>query len=117
MKSSSHLLAGAAVAMLSLSSCISPYAGPNESTGSVLGATVGAVAGAIIGNQTGRPLEGAAIGGSIGSMAGGALGHAQDASVYGYPRPVRVYRQYPDEEVVYVYPPGYAYPRYYRPAW
>jgi uncharacterized membrane protein len=113
-------LAGITAAALSMSSCVSPYAGPNESVGSVVGATVGAVAGAIIGHQTGRPLEGAAIGGSIGSMAGGSLGHAQDAYTYGYPRPVRVYRtvEYGDEVPVYALPPGYAYSystgRYYR---
>lgn len=95
MKTPSRLLALAASALLagSLVSCVGPYAGPNQSVGSVLGAGAGALAGAVIGNQSGRPLEGAAIGGAIGGLAGAAMGSAQDQVVYGGPRPV-VYNDY-----------------------
>jgi len=74
---------------LLLSSCVSPYAGPNEKVGGVLGAAAGGLAGAIIGNQSGRPLEGGAIGGVIGALAGGALGSVNDDIYYGrsYSRP------------------------------
>ncbi len=93
MKTPTRLLALAASALLagSLVSCVGPYAGPNQSVGSVLGAGAGALAGAVIGNQSGRPLEGAAIGGAIGGLAGAAMGSAQDQVVYGRPQPV--YRQ------------------------
>lgn len=85
MKTSARLLAVAGCLLLSGSvvSCVGPYAGPNQSVGSVLGAGAGALAGAVIGNQSGRPLEGAAIGGAIGGLAGAAMGNAQDQIVYG----------------------------------
>ncbi len=117
------------IALLSLSSCASPYAGPNQSIGSVLGAATGAIAGAVIGNQTGRPLEGAAIGGAIGGVAGAALGSAQDDYQYGrypapaYESPPRVYaapvpvypRRYYSYNYDYCPPPQPYYGRpYYR---
>ena len=83
-----------------LTSCVGPYAGPNQRVGSVIGGATGAVAGAVIGNQSGRPLEGAAIGGAIGALAGAAIGGANDQAYYdeaGYapvPAPV-VVRPYP----------------------
>ncbi len=81
-------LAGSALLAVSGVSCVGPYAGPNQSVGSVLGAGAGALAGAVIGNQSGRPLEGAAIGGAIGGLAGAAMGNAQDQMVYGPRQPV-----------------------------
>jgi hypothetical protein len=85
-----RLLSVAAIgSALLLSSCVSPYAGPNEKVGGVLGAAAGGLAGAIIGNQSGRPLEGGAIGGVIGALAGSALGSVNDDVYYGrsYSRP------------------------------
>ena len=75
---------GLLMGTMALSSCVSPYAGPNENVGAVAGGATGAVAGGIIGNQRGRGLEGAAIGGVIGSLAGGSLGRAQDQANYNY---------------------------------
>jgi uncharacterized membrane protein YebE (DUF533 family) len=82
--------------LLTATSCVSPYAGPNENHGAVMGAVGGGILGAIIGNQSGRPLEGAAIGGLLGSAAGSTLGASQDQRYYSYqpacyaprPRPV-----------------------------
>lgn len=86
---SPFLYAAFVIAMgFSMTSCVSPYAGPNQSYGSVLGAGTGALAGAVIGNQSGRPLEGAAIGGALGALAGSAIGNAQDQVVYGPRQPV-----------------------------
>lgn len=101
--------AGALGLALTLTSCVSPYAGPNERDGAVVGAVGGGALGAIIGNQSGRPLEGAAIGGVLGSLAGASIGASQDdryyGDGYGYPRPV-YYRSYP-----YGYRYGGYYPR------
>ena len=126
-----RILAVAAVAVcsLNLSSCVSPYAGPNESIGGVLGAATGALAGGIIGNQRHRGLEGAAIGGVIGAVAGSVVGNAND-NYYGYPRYSRTYspsyydypppvvytRPYSGPSYGYGYNPGYGCrPNYYRP--
>ena len=87
-------LAGLLAASLTLTSCVSPYAGPNERNGSVFGAFGGGALGAIIGNQSGRPLEGAAIGGLLGSLAGASLGANQDQYYYRGGRPV-YYRNSP----------------------
>jgi len=75
---------GALGLALTFSSCVNPYAGPNEQNGTVYGAVGGGVLGAIIGNQSGRPLEGAAIGGLLGSLAGSRIGAARDQSFFGY---------------------------------
>ncbi|MEN3944053.1 glycine zipper domain-containing protein [Prosthecobacter sp. SYSU 5D2] len=89
-----HLMALATVGLaLTLSSCVSPYAGPHERDGAVIGAVGGGALGAIIGNQSGRPLEGAAIGGALGALAGSSIGASQDRRYYhrggyGYSRPV-----------------------------
>ena len=92
---------------LTLSSCVSPYAGPNEQSGAVAGALGGGALGAIIGNQSGRPLEGAAIGGLLGSLAGASLGASND-QYYGYRQPA-YYRPVPR----YSYAPyGYGYRPY-----
>lgn len=111
----------AMIALLSLSSCVSPYGGPNQSVGSVLGAATGAIAGAVIGNQSGRPLEGAAIGGAIGGVAGAALGSAQDDYYYNrYERAAPVYprQNYYSYGYSYYAPPvcrpHYVRPYYYR---
>lgn len=88
------LSAGVLGLALTLSSCVSPYAGPAERDGAVIGAVGGGTLGAIIGNQSGRPLEGAAIGGVLGSLAGASIGASQDDRYYGsryrygYGRPV-----------------------------
>lgn len=113
------LSAGALGLALSLSSCVSPYAGPNERDGAVIGAVSGGALGAIIGNQSGRPLEGAAIGGALGALAGSSIGASQDQRYYGYGRPV-YYRggpRYVRYNRYYAAPPprygyGYGYPRY-----
>ncbi|MEY4484004.1 MAG: hypothetical protein RL693_1456 [Verrucomicrobiota bacterium] len=119
MKNPHILTLGVALTtLLSLSSCVSPYGGPNQSVGSVLGAATGAIAGAVIGNQTGRPLEGAAIGGAIGGVAGAALGSAQDDNYYNryeasaplYPR-----RSYYSYDYDYCPPPPPCRPYYVRP--
>lgn len=84
MKSISHrmVMVGALGIALTLSSCVSPYAGPNERQGAVVGAVGGGLLGAIIGNQSGRPLEGAAIGGLLGSLAGTQIGASRDSRYY-----------------------------------
>lgn len=95
---------------LTLSSCVTPYPGPNEQLGGVTGAIGGGALGAIIGNQSGRPLEGAAIGGALGALAGSAIGASND-QYYGYRQPV-VYRR----PVVLAPPPVFApAPLYYGP--
>ncbi|MCA1963308.1 MAG: glycine zipper 2TM domain-containing protein [Prosthecobacter sp.] len=80
MKTKLHrtVVTGALAAALTLTSCVNPYAGPNEQNGAVVGAVGGGVLGAIIGNQSGRPLEGAAIGGLLGSLAGSQIGASRD---------------------------------------
>ena len=88
--------------VLALTSCVSPYPGPNEHMGGVAGAIGGGALGAIIGNQSGRPLEGAAIGGALGALAGSSIGASQD-HYYGYRQPV-VYRR----PVVVAPPPVFA---------
>jgi uncharacterized membrane protein YebE (DUF533 family) len=96
MKATRLFAAGLCLAAMSLSSCISPYAGPNERVGSVIGAGTGALAGAVIGNQSGRPLEGGAIGAVVGALAGSAIGGASDDVYFNrsYYRP-RYYSSYP----------------------
>lgn len=69
---------GAIGCALTLTSCVSPYAGPNERNGAVVGALGGAALGGIIGNQSRRGLEGAAIGGLLGSLAGQQIGASRD---------------------------------------
>ena len=76
-------LAGTFGLLLTATSCVSPYAGPNQNNGAVTGAVGGGILGAVIGNQSGRALEGAAIGGLIGSFAGSSLGANQDQRFYG----------------------------------
>lgn len=95
---------GALLAVLSLSSCVYPYAGPGQTNGAVVGALAGGAAGAVIGNQSDRPLEGAAIGGVLGALAGAAIGQSQD---YNYSRPY--YGSYAPR-TTYVYRESY-YPR------
>lgn len=106
---------------LALSSCVNPYAGPNERVGSVIGGASGALAGALIGNATCRPLEGAAIGGVLGALAGSAIGSSQDYYGYGYgPRYYSSPRRYYSYESSYCPPPiihryyGPCAPRYYH---
>lgn len=84
MKSITHhmVMVGAFGIALTLSSCVSPYAGPNERQGAVVGAVGGGLLGAIVGNQSGRPLEGAAIGGLLGSFAGTQIGASRDSRYY-----------------------------------
>ncbi|HEY1082422.1 MAG TPA: YMGG-like glycine zipper-containing protein [Prosthecobacter sp.] len=102
-----HWAGAAAVGLaLTLSSCVSPYAGPNERDGAVIGAVGGGTLGAIIGNQSGRPLEGAAIGGALGALAGASIGANRDDYYYGG-RPV-YYRSSPR-----YYGYGYGYRRPY----
>ena len=106
--------AGALGLALSLSSCVSPYAGPNERDGAVIGALGGGTLGAIIGNQSGRPLEGAAIGGALGALAGSSIGANQDRYYYGgYSRPV-YYRSSPRYYGYGYRPYSYGYRPYYR---
>lgn len=112
-----HILALASVGLaLTLTSCVSPYAGPHEREGAVIGAVGGGALGAMIGNQSGRPLEGAAIGGALGALAGSSIGASQDQRYYrgGYGRPV-YYRGGP-RYVPYRSGYGYGYGhRGYRP--
>ena len=84
MKTQIHpgVTAGVLALALTLSSCVYPYAGPNEQNGAVVGAVGGGLLGAIIGNQSGRPLEGAAIGGLLGSLAGSQVGASRDQRYY-----------------------------------
>lgn len=84
MKSSFIRLLGVAAlgSTLSLTSCVSPYAGPNERNGAVIGAAGGALLGGVIGNQSGRGLEGAAIGGLLGSLAGQQIGQNRDRQFF-----------------------------------
>lgn len=105
-------LAAAFGLMLTATSCVSPYAGPNENHGAVMGAVGGGILGAIIGNQSGRPLEGAAIGGLLGSAAGSTLGASQDQRYYGY-QPA-YYAPRPRPVVFAGYQPFYAGPVPYR---
>ncbi len=90
---------GALGCLLTLTSCVSPYAGPNERNGTVYGALGGAALGGIIGNQSGRGLQGAAIGGLLGSLAGQQIGQSRDqryyigGSRYGYPSYSRSYNR------------------------
>lgn len=106
MNSLARFAAGATLASASLlSSCVYPYAGPNEAAGSVLGAAAGAIAGGVIGHQSGYGLEGAAIGGVLGSLAGSTLGYAEDNYRYGPPLPAYYYSPRP---VARVYT-GYSY--------
>lgn len=96
MKSKPHrlVMVGALGIALTFSSCVSPYAGPNERQGAVVGAVGGGLLGAIIGNQSGRPLQGAAIGGLLGSFAGTRIGASRDARYfYGNHRGYYVRRQ------------------------
>ncbi len=84
MKTKLHRMVtvGAMLATLPLTSCVNPYAGPNEQNGAVVGAVGGGMLGAILGNQSGRPLEGAAIGGLLGSLAGSRIGASRDQRLY-----------------------------------
>ena len=84
MKTQIHpgITAGVLALALTLSSCVNPYAGPNEQNGAVVGAVGGGLLGAILGNQSGRPLEGAAIGGLLGSLAGSQVGASRDQRYY-----------------------------------
>ena len=123
-----HLMALATVGLaLTLSSCVSPYAGPHERDGAVIGAVGGGALGAMIGNQSGRPLEGAAIGGALGALAGSSIGASQDQRYYrgyGYSRPV-YYRSGPRYSPYrssyyrsgYRYGPSYGYRSYHRPVY
>lgn len=114
------VMVGALGIALTLSSCVSPYAGPNERQGAVVGAVGGGVLGAIIGNQSGRPLQGAAIGGLLGSLAGTQIGASRDARFFnsGYYRgyPVRRYPVYQRTYSPYRYgrAPVYGYHSPYR---
>ncbi len=127
MKSIPHrmVMVGALGIALTLSSCISPYAGPNERQGAVVGAVGGGLLGAIIGNQSGRPLEGAAIGGLLGSLAGTQIGASRDSRYYysnynrGYSvrrQPVyqRIYSPYRPTHYRYSRTPNYGYHSPYR---
>jgi hypothetical protein len=84
MKTKLHRMAtiGALGMALTLTSCVNPYAGPNQQNGAVIGAVGGGLLGAMIGNQSGRPLEGAAIGGLLGSFAGSQIGASRDQRFY-----------------------------------
>jgi hypothetical protein len=75
-------------AVLSLTSCMSPYP-PGQTAGAVLGGTVGALAGGSIGSRSCRTTEGALIGGVVGALAGSAIGSTTDRRYYaaGYSRP------------------------------
>lgn len=78
--------------LLTLTSCVNPYAGPNERNGTVYGALGGAALGGIIGSQSRRGLEGAAIGGVLGALAGQQIGQSRDqryfiGNGYGYRSP------------------------------
>ena len=114
------VMVGALGIALTLSSCVSPYAGPNERQGAVVGAVGGGVLGAIIGNQSGRPLQGAAIGGLLGSLAGTQIGANRDARFFnsGYHRgyPVRRHPVYQRTYSPYRYgrTPFYGYGGPYR---
>jgi hypothetical protein len=121
-----HLLTLASVGVaLTLTSCVSPYAGPHEREGAVVGAVGGGALGAMIGSHSGRPLEGAAIGGALGALAGSSIGASQDQRYYrGYSRPV-YYRGGPRYNPYrgnyyrsgYGYGPSYGYRGYHRPVY
>lgn len=119
------VMVGALGIALTFSSCVSPYAGPNERQGAVVGAVGGGLLGAIIGNQSGRPLEGAAIGGLLGSFAGTQIGASRDSRYYysnynrGYSvrrQPVyqRIYNPYRPTPYRYSRTPYYGYRSPYR---
>lgn len=124
MKTKLHRLitVGALGMALTLSSCVSPYAGPNERQGAVVGAVGGGVLGAIIGNQSGRPLQGAAIGGLLGSLAGTQIGASRDSryfyggyrhyGVRGYPIYQRPYTPYRYSSTRFGYSPRFSYSPY-----
>ncbi len=111
---------GALGCVLTLSSCVNPYAGPNERNGTVYGALGGAALGGIIGSQSRRGLEGAAIGGVLGALAGQQLGQSRDRSYfiggsrYGYPSSYRYTRGYSPTVYSRSYSPAY-YGRSYSP--
>lgn len=75
-------MVGTLATALAVTSCVNPYAGPNQQNGAVVGAVGGGLLGAMIGNQSGRPLEGAAIGGLLGSLAGAQIGASRDQRYY-----------------------------------
>lgn len=103
-----HLATLGAVGLaLTFTSCVSPYAGPNERDGAVIGAVGGGALGAMIGSHSGRPLEGAAIGGALGALAGSSIGASQDQRYYGYGYGRPVY---------YRSGPRYGYSRYGYPS-